>query len=102
MSVDSTFEFEARRNRPVKYDRGLVAKTISAMGRVEEIKGQREVDFYERRMKESKVVKKMEKREEIRKGVELVRPAAGRERVEERRRERKRERVEGGRMEVEG
>ncbi len=31
MVVDSTFDFEKRRNRPVKYDRELVGKTIQAM-----------------------------------------------------------------------
>jgi hypothetical protein len=43
---DSTFEFEKRRNRPVKYDRNLVRKTIAAMERVEEIKQRRAEDHY--------------------------------------------------------
>ena len=105
MAVDSTFEFEARRNRPVKYDRDLVARTIGAMGRVKEIQEAREKDFYTARMEESKVVKKKEKRAEIVKGLDLIRPAAGREKAEGRRREERRERkIEQGRkdMELEG
>lgn len=31
MAVDTTFEFEKRRNRPVKYDRNLVGATLRAM-----------------------------------------------------------------------
>eukprot|EP00520_Triparma_pacifica_P019598 CAMPEP_0118654554 /NCGR_PEP_ID=MMETSP0785-20121206/12456_1 /TAXON_ID=91992 /ORGANISM="Bolidomonas pacifica, Strain CCMP 1866" /LENGTH=131 /DNA_ID=CAMNT_0006547231 /DNA_START=198 /DNA_END=590 /DNA_ORIENTATION=- len=69
MSVDGTFEFEARRNRPVKYDRDLVGKTIGAMQRVQEIREAREVDFYNDRMKDAKAQKKKEARVEIEKGV---------------------------------
>ena len=61
MSVDSTFEFEKRRNRPVKYDRDLVTKTLGAMERVEEIKGKREERFYENRMKDRKTLVKKQK-----------------------------------------
>ena len=100
MQVDKTFEFEARRNRPVKYDRELVTKTIGAMQRVGEIRGVREVDFYRERMKDSKVAKKREARAEIEKGIDLIAPAAGRERAEEKvgRREKKREEGEERRM----
>ncbi|ELR25357.1 ribosomal protein L24e, putative [Acanthamoeba castellanii str. Neff] len=54
MVVDSTLEFEKRRNRPVKYDRDLVRHTLQAMKRVDEIKGAREKSFYRQRMKEAK------------------------------------------------
>jgi large subunit ribosomal protein L24e len=46
---DSTFEFEKRRNVPVRYNRELVQTTIKAMKRVAEIKLRRERAFYKNR-----------------------------------------------------
>ena len=77
LSVDSTFDFEKRRNRPVKYDRELVGKTISAMARVQEIKEIREARFYETRMKDAKAGDKKRARAEIVSGMDLIAPAAG-------------------------
>ena len=37
MPQDATFEMERRRNRPVKYDRTLMHKTVLAMQKVEEV-----------------------------------------------------------------
>jgi large subunit ribosomal protein L24e len=48
-SQDSTFEFEKRRNVPVRYDRELVATTLKAMERVQEIKAKREKAFWKSR-----------------------------------------------------
>merc|ERR1712200_16963 len=42
LAVDPSFEFEKRRNVPVKYDRELWQNTITAMQRVEEIKNKRQ------------------------------------------------------------
>mmetsp|Transcript_11004 Transcript_11004/g.18240 ORF Transcript_11004/g.18240 Transcript_11004/m.18240 type:complete len:178 (+) Transcript_11004:49-582(+) len=75
MAVDSTFEFEKRRNRPVKYDRDLMGRTIVAMNRVQEIKEKREVRFYATRMKDAKAEKKKQARVEIEKSIELLAPA---------------------------
>ncbi len=75
MAVDSTFEFEKRRNRPVKYDRDLMGKTIFAMQRVQEIKNAREARFHANRMKDAKVEKKQQARVEIEKSIELLAPA---------------------------
>jgi large subunit ribosomal protein L24e len=50
MTVDSTLQFAARRNVPVRYDRDLVAKTLKAMERVSEIRQRRERVFYKKRM----------------------------------------------------
>ncbi|KAI0202222.1 ribosomal protein L24e-domain-containing protein [Astrocystis sublimbata] len=38
MTVDSTLQFAQRRNVPVRYDRGLWEKTMSAMTRIQEIR----------------------------------------------------------------
>ncbi|EEY22757.1 ribosome biogenesis protein RLP24 [Verticillium alfalfae VaMs.102] len=50
MTVDSTLQFAARRNVPVRYDRDLVQKTLKAMERVSEIRSRRERVFYKKRM----------------------------------------------------
>ncbi|KAI0996139.1 hypothetical protein K3495_g12041 [Podosphaera aphanis] len=50
MVVDSSLTFAARRNVPIRYNRDLVAKTLSAMERVSEIRQRRERVFYKKRM----------------------------------------------------
>lgn len=54
MTVDSTLAFAQRRNIPVRYNRDLVASTLSAMQRVSEIRARRERQFYKNRMKGNK------------------------------------------------
>ena len=75
MAVDSTFEFEKRRNRPVKYDRDLMGKTILAMQKVQEIKEKREERFFQNRMTDAKAEKKKQARVEIENSIELLAPA---------------------------
>ncbi|KAI1500692.1 ribosomal protein L24e-domain-containing protein [Biscogniauxia marginata] len=50
MVVDSTLQFAARRNVPVRYNRDLVQKTLKAMERISEIRTRRERVFYKKRM----------------------------------------------------
>ncbi|KAK7054764.1 ATPase-activating ribosome biosynthesis protein [Paramarasmius palmivorus] len=54
MTIDSTIDFEKRRNVPVRYDRDLVQTTIQAMKRVGEIKKKREHAFWKNRMAASR------------------------------------------------
>ncbi|GLB34894.1 putative metallochaperone-like domain containing protein [Lyophyllum shimeji] len=54
MTIDSTIDFEKRRNVPVRYDRELVQTTIKAMKRVGEIKARRERAFFKNRMAASR------------------------------------------------
>ncbi|EIM90100.1 uncharacterized protein STEHIDRAFT_51906 [Stereum hirsutum FP-91666 SS1] len=54
MTIDSTIDFEKRRNVPVRYDRELVQTTIKAMKRVAEIKARREHAFWKNRMLQNK------------------------------------------------
>jgi len=64
MVIDSTFEFEKRRNVPVRYDRELVQTTLKAMRRVGEIRQRRERAFFKNRMavaKEKTLVAKRKK-----------------------------------------
>ncbi|CAN6627496.1 ribosome biogenesis protein Rlp24p [Trichomonascus vanleenenianus] len=51
MVVDSTLTFAQRRHVPVRYDRNLVADTLRAMSRIEEIRTRRERQFYKSRMR---------------------------------------------------
>ncbi|TGZ84641.1 hypothetical protein EX30DRAFT_356838 [Ascodesmis nigricans] len=50
MVVDTTLTFAARRHVPTRYSRDLVAKTLTAMQRIEEIRRKRERQFYLKRM----------------------------------------------------
>jgi len=72
MAIDTSFEFEKRRNRPVKYDRELVATTINAMKRVQEIRVRREKDFYKARMKGNTAKAKAMALRELKEGIPLV------------------------------
>ena len=76
--VDSTFEFEKTRNRPVKYNRELMAKTLQAMKRVSEIQQVREKRFYEKRMALAKEHQRLSKKVVIARNVEMLQrlPAA--------------------------
>ncbi|KAL7269846.1 ATPase-activating ribosome biosynthesis protein [Rhizina undulata] len=66
MVVDTTLTFAARRHVPTRYSRDLVAKTLTTMQRVEEIRQRRERVFYRNRM----VGNKQREREANRKLVE--------------------------------
>jgi large subunit ribosomal protein L24e len=58
-------QFAKRRNVPVKYDRNLVAATLKAMERVEEIRARRERAFTRRRLS-GKVAREKRRREDRR------------------------------------
>jgi large subunit ribosomal protein L24e len=72
LAVDSTFEFERRRNTPVQYDRELMAKSLSAMKRVQEIKKQREERFYRARMRGKGGKEKELALKDLKTGIDLV------------------------------
>jgi hypothetical protein len=54
LTVDAAFEFEKRRDQPVRYDRDLVATTLRAMKKVEEIKSAQEKRHWAWRMEVQK------------------------------------------------
>ncbi|EPQ27005.1 uncharacterized protein PFL1_05289 [Pseudozyma flocculosa PF-1] len=58
MAVDTTLEFEKKRNVPVRYDRELIRTTLTAMQRIQQIKTRREVAFYKARMQKAGVKSK--------------------------------------------
>ena len=84
LAEDGTFEMERRRNRPEKYDRELVAKTVKAMKRIKEIRVARQDRFYEQRMSKAKVEQRTADRRQLEQEIHLVKaPAAlARERAE--------------------
>ena len=82
MAVDATFEFEQRRNRPVKYDRDLTGATVTAMQKVAAIQAAREQRHFAARQVDAAVAKKVQARAEIEQSIELLAPAvANRESV---------------------
>jgi large subunit ribosomal protein L24e len=82
MAVDATFDFEQRRNRPVKYDRDLMKSTVEAMQKVSTIQMQRSERFFQARMADAKVLQKQQARQELEQSIELLAPAvANRESV---------------------
>ncbi|ANB13641.1 Rlp24p [Sugiyamaella lignohabitans] len=73
MVVDSTLAFNARRHVPVRYNRELVAETLHAMARVEEIRQKRERAFYKNRMRGNKERQKEQDRKLVEANPELLR-----------------------------
>jgi len=76
MTIDSTFEFEKRRNVPVRYNRELLQTTLKAMKRVGEIQKRREHAFWKNRMSTSraKLLSHRKKKLATSSSVKLVQP----------------------------
>jgi large subunit ribosomal protein L24e len=72
LAHDSTFDFERKRNRPVRYDRTLVQKAIKAIDKVSEIRSARDSRFYAERMKGSKSNERKAAIREIRQNIDLI------------------------------
>ena len=101
--MDTTFDFERRRNIPTRYNRDVMASTLKAMQRVQEIKNDREERYYENRygllrycrnfaltdvdsscfsMRPSKRVKKQEALRSIKRDIDLVQSSLARQQVD--------------------
>ncbi|RPD66150.1 hypothetical protein L226DRAFT_530269 [Lentinus tigrinus ALCF2SS1-7] len=75
MTIDSTIEFEKRRNVPVRYDRELVQTTVKAMKRIAEIKSRREHAFWKNRMLVAREKLKAHRKRKLEKtSIKLVQP----------------------------
>eukprot|EP00386_Alphamonas_edax_P006167 GDKI01020063.1.p2 GENE.GDKI01020063.1~~GDKI01020063.1.p2 ORF type:complete len:192 (-),score=82.42 GDKI01020063.1:261-836(-) len=72
MTVDSTFDFEKRRNRPIRYDRNLMIKTIQAMKIVDRIKQVRKERFHRIRLAAQRQLRKSMAEKELAKGMDLL------------------------------
>jgi len=76
MTVDSTFEFEKRRNRPVRYNRELMSQTLRAMKKVSEVQNKRQDMFWKMRMRAHKGMQREQVRAVIKKGMDILVPGA--------------------------
>lgn len=85
MTIDSTFEFEKKRNIPVRYDRELMEKTVRAMKRVEEIRRKREKAFFVQRIEKGRAVERVGLIKEVEKSVDLLQEPVGAARIAEKR-----------------
>jgi len=78
LAIDPTFQFEKKRHEPLKYDRELWTKTVTAMKKVEKIKHKRSAKHILNRFKKAKVLEKEKDLKEVQKNLSLIRsPAAG-------------------------
>lgn len=76
--MDPAFEFEKRRNKPLKYQRELWSKTIEAMKRVEMIKQKRQDHYIMQRLRKGGVMERDRDMKEVARHMSLIRsPAAG-------------------------
>jgi len=72
MVMDSTFEFEKKRNTPVRYNRNLWIQTIQAMKRIDEIRQARKVRFHKQRMANAHKVRQSAAQKELEKNKDLM------------------------------
>lgn len=70
--MDSTLEFEQRKDVPLRYNRDTYVKTIMAIQRIEEVKEHREQLFWENRIKAAKEKNKNAIERELEKHIHLV------------------------------
>ena len=73
LTVDPSFEFEKRRNVPVKYDRQLWQTSIKAMKRIDEIRIKRQNQYILNRLKKGKELRKEADVKEVEKNIHLIR-----------------------------
>lgn len=78
-----TFEMERQRNRPVKYNRELVKKTVSAVKKIDEIRARRGQRMkLLNQLKNKKLQKKQDKRM-LKRDLPLVKVDIGKQQIEE-------------------
>jgi len=82
MVLDSTLDFNKRRNRPLKYDRELMADVVKSMPIINKIKEDRESRFYRNRMKDVKQLENVRARTDIIQNIDLIAPAASKQRLQ--------------------
>lgn len=78
LTVDPSFEFETRRNVPIKYSRDLWEKTVGAIKRVSEIKEKRSGLYVMQRLRKGRQKEIEMDVKDVQKNMSLIRsPAAG-------------------------
>ena len=81
LTNDTTFELERKRNRPERYNRDTMQKTLKAMERITEIRNQRESRFIANRLKERKRQEKLQARKQLDQEIHLIKSPAATETV---------------------
>lgn len=78
LAVDPSFEFEKRRNVPIKYNRELWNKTVEAMKKVENIRQRRQNLHIMQRLRKGRELEQERDIKEVQRDLSLIRsPAAG-------------------------
>lgn len=78
LAVDPSFEFEKRRNIPIKYDRELWHNAIDAMKKVENIKQRRQNLHIMQRLRKGRELEKERDIKEVQRDLSLIKsPAVG-------------------------
>ena len=77
LTNDTTFELERKRNRPERYNRDVMQKTLAAMEKITEIRHKRESRFIANRLKERKRQERKLARKQLDQEIHLIKsPAA--------------------------
>lgn len=78
LSIDPSFEFEKRRNVPIKYNREMWQKTLDAIKKVTEIKERRQGQFIMERLRKGREVEIQMDVKDVQRNISLIRsPAVG-------------------------
>ncbi|XP_019875518.1 probable ribosome biogenesis protein RLP24 [Aethina tumida] len=78
LAIDPSFEFEKRRNIPMKYDRQTWNKAIEAMKKVEIIKQKRQRNYVMQRLRKGRELEQERDVKEVQRDLSLIKsPAAG-------------------------
>ncbi|CAD7092436.1 unnamed protein product [Hermetia illucens] len=78
LSIDPSFEFEKRRNMPVKYNREIWTKTLDAIKRINTIKERRQGQFIMERLRKGREHEIESDVKDVQRNIALIRsPAAG-------------------------
>ncbi|KAL5730225.1 putative ribosome biogenesis protein RLP24 [Ranunculus cassubicifolius] len=72
MTQDSTFEFERKRNRPDRYDRNVVARTLAAIPVIDKVRVARERDHHKQRMKGKVSKERKENAKELEQSISMI------------------------------
>nr|CAI5819241.1 unnamed protein product [Callosobruchus analis] len=78
LAIDPSFEFEKRRNVPIKYDREMWTKAVDAMKKVESIKQKRQGTYIMQRLRKGRELEQERDIKEVQRDLSLIRsPAVG-------------------------
>uniref|UniRef100_A0A023FA74 Probable ribosome biogenesis protein RLP24 n=1 Tax=Triatoma infestans TaxID=30076 RepID=A0A023FA74_TRIIF len=78
LAIDPSFEFERRRNIPLKYDREFWQKTVEAIKKIEDIKLRRQGTYIMQRLRKARALEEQRDIREVQRDLSLIRsPAAG-------------------------